>query len=100
MSTHRLTTRAQYQAHMKSRPASGLSVRKYCVKHNLDPHKFFYYQKKYGSPPSSLSSSGFLKAEVKSSPSDSSTQIPVKISDDRIDPVWLGHFVQSVWGLR
>ena len=101
----RASIRATYIPHIKKQSSSGLSVKSYCSEHSLNYHTFCYYRKKEQiSSPTQLSDSGFVRAEVKPSPSPPSLLGSYSLNHPdvpkSVDPLWLGQLVKSLWGVQ
>jgi len=87
--------RKKYLEHIEKQKISGLSIKKYCSEHELVPHKFSYYQtykiKTKVTPKQALS---FTSVKLKAATLDS--QKPNKLTQPKIDPIWLGQFIKSL----
>lgn len=91
----------EYYTHIKKQLCSGLSMRAYCSKHNLNYSSFCYHRKKSKSSSLPNPISKFVQAEVKGMGQNLSTNLPVdKSFSAPIDPVWTAQFIKAIWGAQ
>ena len=103
----RQTQAEKYEFHLKEHLSSGLSIKAYCAKHNINHHTFSYYRSKSRRhlkiPSSKESSSSFVEAKILASKRPTPLSGGLNLSRQEpsqsvpIDPTWLAKFVRSVW---
>ncbi len=93
--------REEYLAHIKKQKNSGLSIKKYCLEHDLIPHKFSYYQTyKTKTKVSPKQSSTFVSVKLKSRSRDFQKANKSSLEKPKVDPVWLGQFINSLLDVK
>lgn len=88
--------RQEYLDHIKRQKNSGMSIKKYCLEHELIPHKFSYYQAykiKTKQPPS------FAAVTLKSKSQDFK-EANKSLEKPKVDPVWLGQLINSLLDIK
>lgn len=86
-----------YLKHLHDQKTSGLSIKKYCLKHNLATHKLSYYKAYKLKPEDSISTKKFSKVEFNVNKKISQNSMP---KTSLIDPIWLAKFINNLSGIK
>ncbi len=84
--------REVYLKHIESQKKSGISIKKYCLEHNIDAHKLSYYRTYMLK--TSVKSGGFSKIEIKKT--EKQALIKPQTANKLIDPIWLAKFINNL----
>ena len=82
--------RAKYLAHIERQKESGLSVKKYCLEHDLSDKQFIYY-KSYKLRSSTPKRFAALKVKQVTGPKAASRN-----NVYRVDPAWLAELIHNL----